>query len=475
MKNPKPRSSLLWNMGETAKLAWPVILGYLGHMIIGQADILMVGQYGKYPLAASTVANSLFYLPFVIGIGICMAISPLVAQSLGANQKEDTKLYLSQGGIVAFWSGILFVGVTLLQAELIPYLGQDEIIVPMAQEYMRIIGFSSLPMLLFLALKHYTDGFEDVVPGMLVMGGIVLANIFMNWLLIYGNWGFPELGLNGAGYATIVSRTLGFFMMWAYLAFSKKYQPFRSGKIVLRHHWKTIVKILQIGIPSGIQYFFEVGSFTGAVILIGWIGPDELAAHQIALGIPAISYMVYMGLAGASSIRVGNAFGRKDLPALRMAGMAGIWSGAIFIVFSVTTILLMYEIIPGFYIDNPRVEAIAARLLVIAAFFQVADGVQAIALGALRGMEDVLIPTILIFIAYWGIGLPVGYLLLETWGYGADGMWYGLSLGLLFSALFLTIRFERRTRLKRKSGKFVFPKTDIDGSGLSKDISASGN
>lgn len=475
MKDLKSQSSLLWNMGETAKLAWPVILGYLGHMIIGQADILMVGQYGKFPLAASTVANSLFYLPFVIGIGICMAISPLVAQSLGAKAKNETKLYLSQGAIVAFWSGIFFIGVTLLEAELIPFLGQDEEIVPMAQEYMRIIGFSSLPMLLFLALKHYTDGFEDVVPGMLVMGGIVLVNIFINWLLIYGNWGFPELGLNGAGYATGISRTVGFLLMWAYVANAKRYKPFRAGKLILRHHWKTIFKILQIGVPSGIQYFFEVGAFTGAVILIGWIGPDELAAHQIALGIPAIAYMVYMGLAGASSIRVGNALGRKDLAGMRIAGLAGIWSGMIFIVISVTIILLMYSIIPGFYIDNPNVEAIAARLLVVAAFFQLADGIQAIALGALRGMEDVLIPTILIFVAYWGIGLPVGYLLLENYGYGVDGMWYGLSAGLAFSALFLTVRFERRTRLNKASGTFKFPEKTQEAPELSKDISATGN
>lgn len=451
MTPPKIKnSSVLWNMGETAKLAWPVILGFLGNMVIGQADTLMVGQKGKYPLAAATLANGLFYLPFVIGIGICIAISPLVAQGLGANRKDDVKMYLNQGAIVSFWTGLLMIIVSLLMAELIPYLGQDPAIVPLAQEYLRIIGFSSLPMLLFLALKHYADGFEDVLPGMIVMGAYVLANIIFNWILINGKFGFPEMGLNGAGWATLISRTIGFILILAYILLSKKYKNYRKGLSVVRHHWKTIRKILEIGVPSGVQYFFEVGAFTGAVILIGWIGPDELAAHQIALGIPAISYMIYMGLASAASIRVGNALGRKDYKGVRVAGQAGLWCGVVFIVPSFIAILLFHDLLPSLYIDNPNVEGIASGLLIIAAFFQVTDGIQAISLGVLRGMEDVKIPTILTFIAYWVLGLPIGYILMETFDHGVYGMWYGLSAGLMFSAIFLTIRFERRTRLSRK-------------------------
>jgi len=443
-------SSVLWNMGETAKLAWPVILGFLGNMVIGQADTLMVGQRGKLPLAAATLANGLFYLPFVIGIGICMAISPLVAQGLGANRQGEVKMYLNQGPIVAFWTGILMTGLSLLMAELIPYLDQDPLIVPLAQEYLRIIGFSSLPMLLFLALKHYADGFEDVLPGMVVMGILVGANIFFNWILINGKLGFPELGLNGAGWATLISRTIGFISILVYILIAKRYKVYRSGLSIFRHHWQSIRKILEIGVPSGAQYFFEVGAFTGAVILIGWIGPDELAAHQIALGIPAISYMVYMGLASAASIRVGNALGRNDMKGVRVAGLAGLWSGVVFIVPSFTAILLLHNSLPSLYIDNIHVETIASGLLIIAAFFQVTDGIQAISLGILRGMEDVKIPTILTFVAYWALGLPIGYILMEPLDWGVNGMWYGLSAGLLFSALFMTIRFERKTRLPKE-------------------------
>lgn len=446
MRSQSLRQTYSKHLLETIVLAWPVILGHVGHMVISQADTIMIGKLGKIDLAAATLSNSIFFLPFVIGIGIAMAISPLVAQAIGAKRETELKLLLSQGFWVSMWSGIAFIGVTFLTAELLPYLNQDPAIIPLAQEYLRIIGISALPMLLYLAVKHYCDGFEDVVPGMVVMAFVVLFNIAGNWLLIYGNLGFPELGLAGAGWATLISRSVGFVLIVAYVVTAKRYKPYIQNALNFRHHLVTIRKILKIGLPSGFQYFFELGAFTGAVILIGWISPDAQSAHQIALGIPAVTYMVYMGLSSAAGIRVGNAFGRGDKEGMRHAGIAALFAGSIFIVISVILIISLHDVLPALYIQDAGVEELAAALLLISAFFQLGDGLQAICLGALRGMEDVRIPTIFTFIAYWAVGLPVGYFLMERFDLGAQGIWYGLSAGLIFSAVMMCLRFERMTR-----------------------------
>lgn len=432
-------------MTETLVLAWPVILGQLGHMIIGQADTIMIGRLGKIELAASTLANSIFYLPFVIGFGICIAISPLVAQAVGAKREGELRQLLNQGFWVAIWSGIFFVAVTFGIAELLPYLGQDPAVVPLAQEYLRIIGFSALPMMIFLALKHFADGFEDVLPGMVIMGFVVAFNLLFNYLLIEGHWGFPRMELKGAGWATFISRTIGFVIVFGYIFIARRYKRYRRA-FSFRHHWPSIRRILKIGLPSGFQYLFEVGSFTGAVLLIGRLGPEVQSAHQIALGIPAVIYMAYMGIASAGSIRVGNALGRKDHDAIRTAGVSAWMAATIFIIIGVVGMVGFNDVLPQLYIKDSQVQAIAANLILIAALFQIGDGVQAVSLGLLRGIEDVKMPTVFTFIAYWAIGLPVGWLFLDVLDWGVEGMWFGLTIGLGFSALFLTVRFVRLTR-----------------------------
>lgn len=431
---------------ETLKLAWPIIMGQIGHIIIMQADTIMIGQLGKTELAAATLANSIFFLPFVIGFGICMAISPLVAQALGAKEDHTIKLLLKQSGIVAFWSGLFFVGLTFLTAEIIPFLDQEPDVVPLAQSYLRIVGISALPMLFFLTYKHFADGFEDVRPGMVGMWVMVGVNILLNYLLINGIWIFPRMELEGAGWATVLARLIGGGIMIGYVLMSVKYKSHRADGGWFKPHKATIQKILNIGLPSGMQYFFEVGSFTGAVIMIGWISSSAQSAHQIALGVPAVTYMIYLGISGAAAIRVGNALGRKDMVSIREAGIAALKAGGAVVLISSILILALHKVLPGLYIDDLEVQQLAAALIVISALFQLGDGIQAIALGALRGMEDVKIPAGLTFIAYWVIGLPVGYLLMEVLDWGVEGMWYGLSAGLGISALFLTWRFERKTR-----------------------------
>lgn len=431
---------------ETLKLAVPVIVGNLGYNVIGLADTVMIGRLGSVQLAAATLANSTFFFILVIGFGVTMAISALTSQARGAANQKELNGMLHQGTLVSLWMGLISFALILGAAEMLPYLGQEPEVVALAQSYLRIIGISAVPMLLFLAFKHFIEGFEDVLPGNTIMWMTVVANVGLNWLLIYGNLGFPRLELDGAGWATLGARLVGLVAIVAYVLTRMRYQQYRFLHRFWQHDRGLIRKILRIGLPSGFQYFFEVGAFSGAVILAGWIGEDALAAHQIAIQIAALAFMFYLGISNAASIRVGNALGRGDHVALRRAGFGAMYAGLVIVVISVSAMLLFRADVPGLFIPDPNVQRLAILLLGIAAIFQVFDGIQAILVGALRGMSDVRIPTLITFIAYWIIGLPCAYLFSEVLGYGVEGIWYGLTIGLAFSAISLMLRFDRKAR-----------------------------
>lgn len=443
-----------WQMSrhikETMLLAGPVIVGQIGHMLIASADTVMIGDLGSLHLAAASIANGLFFLIAVIGIGVCGVISPLTAQSRGAERGEEALSHRLHAGIlVAFWLSLFAMLAIFGLAAAIPWLGQQPDSVPLAQSYLRILSLSLLPMLLFLALKHFLDGFEAVVPGMAIMAFMVVFHVFFNWVLIHGKLGFPAMGLDGAGWSTVISRILGLMILVLYVAGSKRFGKYFQVKELFRHRVEEIWQILKIGIPSGMQYFFEVGAFAGAVLLAGRISKEAQSAHQIAIQVASFTYMFYMGIAAAVSIRVGNAFGRRDYLSVRQASMAGIICGLGCVAMFISLMLGLRHVLPVLYIDDAVVWAIASGLLVIAAVFQLFDGMQAIVMGALRGMMDVSLPTGITFVAYWVIGLPVAYLFVEYLGLGVEGIWYGLTCGLGFSALLLGWRLASRTRTAR--------------------------
>ncbi|MCH2022298.1 MAG: MATE family efflux transporter [Saprospiraceae bacterium] len=427
---------------ETFKIAWPVIIGQLGHIIIGQVDNLMIGSLGSTQLAASALANGMFFLVVVFGFGVSMAIAPITSQAIGANKGEMEKSdILSEGLKIIGLLSVLFVVVLFGIAELLPYLGQDPDVVPLAQSYLRIIAISTFPMLFFMVCKHFIDGFGETKPGMICMGLTVLFNIFFNWILIYGKWGIPALGLDGAGWATFISRLLGFLCILIFAlnhSHFKSYFRISSFLIVNR---EALRKIIKIGIPSGMQLFFEVGAFAGAVVLAGRIGEDPQSAHQIAISIASFTYMFYMGIAAAGSIRIGNAYGRKDINFIRKAGEASLITSLICVLFFIALIILMREFLSTLYIDNPLVSPIVFELLLFAAVFQIFDGVQAVAQGILRGIEDVKLPALVAFVSYWLIGLPFAWFFSENLGWGVNGIWVALTMGLLFAAILLSLRF----------------------------------
>ena len=271
-------------------------------------------------------------------------------------------------------------------------------------------------------------------------------NIFLNWVLIFGKLGFPAYGILGAGYATLISRFVIAGGMWAYLQGSSRYSQYLARLRSIKITRQVISKMLHIGLPTGFQFIFEVGAFGFSAIMIGWMGAKPLAAHQIAINMAAISYMMASGLSAAATIRVGNQLGRKDILTLRNVAFSIFIMVVIFMMSFALLFIVGRFFLPTLYIDDSEVIGLASSLLIIAAFFQISDGVQVVGLGALRGLADVKIPTLITFISYWIIALPVAYLLGFTLDMGINGIWWGLLIGLTVAAVSLFIRFNGQTR-----------------------------
>ena len=432
-------------LNETIKLAYPVIIGQLGHMMMGVVDSLMVGKVGAAPLAASSVAHGLFMLFMIFGIGVSMALSPLTAMSVGAKRYSECGVVFRQGLFVNLLTGLLLMVIIYAGTGLIHYLDQPSEIVGQGIAYMKILSYSVIPVMVFQTYKQFSEGLSMVQPAMVITLAANLINVLGNWLFIYGNCGLPAMGLPGAGWATFITRLLMALSFVLYVLTSDKYLPYQPNFQFRTLDLSMIKKILKIGIPSGLQYFFEVGAFVGSAIIIGWLGTNQLAAHQIAINLASISFMCAIGISAAGSIRVGNAVGRNDPGATRKAGTAALLLSAMIMGSFGIVFVIFRELLPTFYIDNPKVVSIASSLIIIAAIFQLSDGTQAVGIGLLRGIADAKIPMFITFVAYWIVGLPVAYMLGFTFEYGVEGIWIGLSLALTASAVMLTTRFYHRS------------------------------
>ena len=431
---------------STFELAYPIIIGQLGIIMMGVVDSLMVGHLSAAHLAAASLGNSLAFILLIIGIGVSLAVTPLVAISVGANKYEECGIYFRQSLIVNSVLSIIIALAIFFAADLIKYFDQPAEVQILAKSYMRIIGFSALPLLVFQTYKQFIEGFSIMKPAMIIAILANLVNAFVNWVLIFGKLGFPQLELDGAGWATFASRT---FMGISIMIFVMKSKFFRQYDI--KYHfrnsnWHIIKKILSLGLPSGFQYFFEVGAFSFAVVMVGWLGTKQLAAHQIAINLASISFMAVLGISVAGSIRVGNAVGMKDISETRRSGFTASILGASIMFVAGVIFIVFRNYLPTLYVNDEEVISYASSLLIIAALFQLSDGTQAVGIGILRGLTDVKIPTAITFIAYWIVGLPVGYLLGFTFNLGVQGVWIGLLMGLTTSAILLTLRFNSRSK-----------------------------
>lgn len=439
---------------KTFLLAYPVSLAYLSHILTGLIDNIMVGQLGADKLAASSLANTVMVIPMVFGMGMSFGLTPLVANAHGQNDLHRINHFQQSGLLVNGAIGLLIALLLSTSTWVFNYLDQDPIIVDLAIPYLQVIAISMIPFMIFQNYKQFADGVSITKLAMYISVLGNALNILLNYILIFGKFGFPAYGLLGAGYATLISRIIMAAGMLLAVLYLKQFHAFRLRFVSPSlFDLKNIRDILNLGGPSGMQMVFEAGAFSISALMVGWIGYKELAAHQIAISLASATYVVAAGVGAASTIRVGNQMGAMQYDKVRLVGRIGIEMSGIFMAFCGLLFIVFNTILPVLYVDEKEVIQIASRLIIISAAFQVFDGIQVAAMGALRGLSDVKWPTIMAAVAYWLFGLPFSYIFAFWFGWGVDGVWYGFIIGLGIAAAGLTYRFVRKT-----SGD-VIPKT----------------
>lgn len=437
------------------QLAAPVMLGMLGHTFVSFIDNIMVGQLGTAQLAAVSLGNSFMFIAMSLGIGFSTAITPLVAEADGANDFAKGKSAFKHGLFLCTVLGVLLFLLVFFAKPLMYLMKQPVEVVELAIPYLDLVAFSLIPLVVFQAFKQFSDGLSLTKYPMYATILANLVNVAFNYVLIFGKFGFPEMGIVGAAYGTLISRFVMVAHIWWLLKGREKSKHFVTNIKILVLDKTMINKIIGLGAPSAMQMFFEVAIFTAAIWLSGLLGKNPQAANQIALNLSSMTFMVAMGLSVASMIRVGNQKGLQKYFELRRIAFSLFLLGFIFAVVFGVLFLIFNEALPKLYVDfddvinfkdNTEVVTIAAQLLIASAIFQISDSLQVIVLGALRGLQDVKIPTIITFIAYWLIGFPISWFLGKEDAYGSFGIWIGLLAGLTSAAILLFIRFNYLTK-----------------------------
>lgn len=444
------------------KLAYPVMLGMLGHTFVAFADNVMVGQLGTAELAAVSLGNSFIFIAMSLGIGFSTAITPLVAEADGAKDVEKGKAVLKHGLILCTVLGLALFILILALKPLMYLMQQPDEVVVLARPYLDLVAFSLVPLIMFQAFKQFADGLSLTKYGMYAEIVANIINIILNYLLIFGKFGFPAMGIVGAAVGTLISRVVMTAYIWWLIHRNPKTKVY-TQHLGIKNISKSISrKIISLGIPSSMQMFFEVAVFTAAIWLSGVLGKNPQAANQIALNLASMTFMVAVGLSVAAMVRVGNQKGLKDFKELRrVAQSVFLLTLIIELVFAITFLALRHWL-PTIYldendianqVDNFEVIKTGAQLLLVAAFFQLFDGLQVVALGALRGLQDVKIPTLITFMAYWVVGFPISYFLGLKTNLGSMGIWTGLLAGLASAAIFLYLRFNYLSKKLIKEGE----------------------
>jgi MATE family multidrug resistance protein len=430
------------------------MLGMLGHTFVSFVDNIMVGQLGTAELAAVSLGNSFMFIAMSIGIGFSTAITPLIAEADASNNFKQAKSTYKHGLFLCTTLGILLFLLVFFSKPLMYLMQQPEEVVVLAIPYLNLVAFSLIPLVIFEAIKQFTDGMSMTKYPMYATLIANIINVVLNYLLIFGKFGFPEMGMVGAAYGTLVSRIIMVIYLWTLLRYKERSRKIVRNIKLFTLDFSMIKKIVNIGSLSAMQMFFEVAIFTSAIWLSGLLGKNSQAANQIALNLSSMTFMVAMGLSVASMIRVGNQKGLQNYKELRRIAFSIFLLGILLAVFFALLFFIFHKSLPNVYVDlndttnykdNMEVLSIASNLLIAAAFFQISDSIQVLVLGALRGLQDVKVPTILTFISYWVVGFPVSYFLGTEEMYGSFGIWLGLLAGLTTASVLLFIRFNSLT------------------------------
>jgi MATE family multidrug resistance protein len=433
------------------KLAYPVMIGMLGHTFVQFIDNVMVGQLGTAELAAISLGNSFVFIAMSIGIGFSQAITPLIAEADGAKKDNDISTIFEHSFLICVILGLLLFLIVFFNRGLLYYMNQPMEVVELASPYLFWVSFSLISIVTFQSFRQFADGLSFTKAAMYstLIGNLI--NVVLNFILIFGFWIFPKLGVEGAAIGTLISRLCMLLFIVFYLKMHKRMSKYISKFLPSKLQINRVKKILYLGFPSALHSFFEVAFFISAVWMSGLIGKNSQAANQIALNVSSMTYMVALGVGVAAMIRVGNQRGMMNFKKLRQVALS-----TLFLIIIIDTIfcaifLIFNDSIPLLYLDpnNPinsadvnEVLYIASRLLIIAGVFQLFDGIQAVVLGALRGMQDVNKPALIIFLSYGVIGFPISFYLGFYSSFEMVGIWIGLLLGLFSSSLFLFLRFN---------------------------------
>lgn len=429
-------------------LALPIVVSQLGHTMVNMADSIIVGHFaGTIQLAAVSLVNSIFMLILVLGLGISYGLTPLIANMNGAKNYDECGKLLSSSLIINVITGtLLYIFIHFGTLSIIDHIGQSPDVVAYAKPYLAYLGLSIIPLMIFQTFKQFAEGLGFTKQAMYISIWGNILNVVLGIIFVKGMFGIAPMGVKGVGLSTLIDRSIMAIVMSVYVMksphFKKYLQKFKLF-FIDRSRFRRIVKI---GAPVALQYSFEISAFSGAAILIGTIGSVPQAAHQVAINLAAVTYMMASGVASAATIKTGNNLGRTAFGDLRKSAIASYHVVIAFM--SLTALLFVFanNLLPYIYTEDTAVIQIAAQLLIIAGFFQLFDGTQVVGLGVLRGIGDVNIPTLITFVAYWVIGIPLGYFLGINLGMGVNGIWYGLTFGLLTASILLFLRFQNKTR-----------------------------
>ena len=430
----------LKELRPTLALALPMIVAQVSQMLIGITDAAFIGRVGTVELAAAAFSHGIFGLFYIVGIGLLMPVGVYTARDHGAGDAAGCAAWLRHGRVLGLATGVFAFGLLALISTQLYHFGQPAEVVRVMRPFYLLNSLSLVPVFYFQVQRQYLDAHGRPWVGTCIMLADVALNALLNWVFIWGHCGAPALGLTGSGIATLIARTLAvsFIALWLR----------RDAQVPGRLERARFRAMLQMGVPAAGSLLFESGAFAAAVLMMGWLGATALAAHQIALRCAAFTFMFPLGLSMATSIRISKALGEGRRDALRAIGFGSLGLTVGLMLTFATVFALGGGLLARSFTPDSAVVALATRLLLVAAIFQLFDGGQVVSAGMLRGLTDVKVPTVITFIAYWVLALPIGYFLAFHTSLGPIGVWAGLAAGLSCAAVLLARRFHRLTLLR---------------------------
>jgi len=429
-------------------LGFPLVGGHVAQFAIGMTDSIMLGWYGATALAAVTLAGSYFFVFFLMGAGFAIAVMPLVAAAAGAGEERQIRRATRMGLWLSLIYGVAAMPVLLFSEQILLTLGQKPEVAGPASAYLQLAGWGLFPALLVMVFKSYLAALErtQIVLWITILAAVV--NGLVNYALIFGNWGAPEMGIAGAAYASIATQTVSLLAVGAYALWVLPEHEILKN--FYRPDWEMFARVFKLGMPIGLTNLSEVSLFAASAMMMGWLGTIPLAAHGVAMTLAGLTFMVHLGLSNAATIRAGNAYGRGDRAHMALGAQVVIVLSLAMALIGIAAFLLLPDQLISLFLDpsdpnKPEILIVGASLLAMAALFQLADGMQVIALGVLRGVQDTNWPMVIAALSYWAIGVPASYIFGFTFGWGGVGVWSGLVLGLSFAGVFLMLRFWRHS------------------------------